>query len=85
MEKAWVSLFGARATIIAKIIWLAFILIGSYSTLGFVWDLADTCNGLIIIPNLIALAIMAGEIVKLKDEYYAKELPIYLAEKKNKK
>ena len=85
MEKAWISLFGAKTTIIPKIIWLVFIMIGSYSTLGFVWDLADTCNGLIIIPNLIALAIMAGEVVKLKDEYYAKELPIYLAEKKNKK
>ena len=85
MEKAWVSLFGAKATIIAKVIWLGFIMIGAYSTLGFVWDLADTCNGLIIIPNMIALAIMAGEVVKLKDEYYEKELPIYLNEKKNKK
>ena len=82
MEKAWVSLFGAKTTIIAKVIWLGFIMIGAFSTLGFVWDLADTCNGLIIIPNMIALAIMAAEVVKLKDEYYNKELPIYLANKK---
>lgn len=82
MEKGWISVFGARGTLIAKIIWLAFILVGSFSTLGFVWDLADTCNGLIIIPNMIALAIMAKEVVQIKDEYLGAELLKYKEEKK---
>jgi len=84
-EKGWISLFGPKGKFLTKIIWLAFIMIGAYSTLGFVWDLADTCNGIIIIPNLIALFIMAKEVVQMKDEYYAEELPKYKAEKAAKK
>ena len=84
MEKGWISLFGSKSKLAVKIIWIIFILIGSYSTLGIVWDLADTCNGLIIIPNLIALAILAKQVVTMKDDYYAKELPLYKEAKKNK-
>ncbi|MBQ9890098.1 MAG: sodium:alanine symporter family protein [Firmicutes bacterium] len=88
LEKSWISLFGKSkesvktSKLIVRIIWLVFILVGSYSTLGVVWDLADTCNGIIIIPNLIALAVMAGQVVKIKNEYWAKNLPLYKAEKK---
>ena len=85
MEKGWISLFGPKGTLFAKVLWLVFIMIGSYSTLGFVWDLADTCNGLIIIPNMIALAIMAKEVVQIKDEYIGVELPKYKEEKAKKK
>jgi len=85
MEKGWISLFGIKGKNIVKVIWLIFILIGSYSTLGIVWDLADTCNGLIIIPNLIALAILAKQVVEIKEDYYGKELPVYEAEKNAKK
>ena len=81
MEKGWMALFGAKGIIVVKCIWLVFILVGAYSTLGFVWDLADTCNGLIIIPNMIALIIMAKEVVQIKDDYWKKELPLYQSEK----
>ncbi len=90
LEKSWISLFGKTresvktSKLIVRIIWLIFIMVGSYSTLGVVWDLADTCNGLIIIPNLIALAVMAGEVVKIKNDYWAKNLPLYKEEKKKK-
>ena len=88
LEKSWISLFGKSkesvrvSKIIVRVIWLVFILVGSYSTLGVVWDLADTCNGIIIIPNLIALAVMAGQVVKIKNDYWAKNLPLYKEEKK---
>lgn len=85
MEKGWIYLFGVKGKMIVKILWIVFILVGAYSTLGFVWDLADTCNGLIIIPNLIALVILAGQVVKMKDEFYGRELPKYIAEKEAKK
>ena len=39
------------------------------------WDLADTINGLMIIPNLIGLLLLSGEVVKLKKEYFADRLP----------
>lgn len=82
MEKAWIDLFGTKTKLVAKAIWVAFILIGSQSTLGLVWDLADTCNGLIIIPNLIALIFLSKEVVAGKESFYARELPKYEAAKK---
>lgn len=85
MEKGWIGLFGDKGKIFVKIIWIAFIIIGSFSTLGLVWDIADTCNGIIIIPNMIALIIMAKEVVQIKDEYWAKEMPLYEKEKAAKK
>ena len=90
LEKSWISLAGKSSKsvktskLIVRIIWLVFILIGSYSDLGLVWDLADTCNGIIIIPNLIALAVMASQIVKIKEDYWAKNLPLYKEEKGKK-
>lgn len=82
MEKGWIYLFGSKGKILVKIIWIIFIIIGSFSTLGIVWDLADTCNGIIIIPNLIALVVLSGKVVKAKNEFYEVEIPKYEAEKK---
>ncbi|MDY4754257.1 MAG: alanine:cation symporter family protein [Candidatus Faecousia sp.] len=49
------------------------ILIGSQSTLGFAWDLADTFNGLMIIPNLIGILLLSNEVVKIKREFFGKK------------
>ena len=38
--------------------------------LGLLWDIADTCNGLMAIPNLIALFLLSGVVVKLTREHY---------------
>ncbi|MBR0130920.1 MAG: sodium:alanine symporter family protein [Firmicutes bacterium] len=84
MEKGWIYLFGTKGIIIVKVLWVIFIVIGAFSTLGVVWDVADTCNGLIIIPNLIALVLLANKVVKIKDDYYNTELPKYKAEKGKK-
>ena len=85
LEKSCMSIFGPKCKFVIKVLWVGFIVLGSYSTLGIVWDLADTCNGLIIIPNLIALVFLSKEVVKMKEEYYAEELPKYKAEKAAKK
>lgn len=82
LEKGWINLVGStKGKLILRVLWLGFIMVGSYSTLGFVWDLADTCNGLIIIPNLIALLILTKQVIEIKDEYYGKAMPEYLAAK----
>lgn len=70
-ERAVEYIFGGKSTIVVKILWIAAIVIGSQTTLGFAWDLADTCNGLMIIPNLIGLLLLSGEVVKLKKEYFS--------------
>lgn len=71
-EQAAEYIFGEKCKKIIKVLWVAAILIGSQSTLGFVWDLADTFNGLMIIPNLIAILLLSNEVVKMKNEYFEK-------------
>ena len=67
-EKAAEYLFGKHSAVPIRIVWCIFIVIGSIGGLKFVWDLADTCNGLMAIPNLIAL--LSPIVVKLTKEYF---------------
>jgi len=41
--------------------------------LGLLWNIADTFNGLMSIPNLIALLLLSGTVVKLVKEFFAGE------------
>ena len=74
-ERAAVYLFGPKSRFFVKLIWVVMIFVGSQTTLGFAWDLADTINGLMIIPNLIGLLLLSGQVVKLKKEYFGERLP----------
>ena len=44
-------------------------IIGATMDLGLLWDIADTFNGLMAIPNLIALLLLSGTVVRLVKEY----------------
>ena len=46
-------------------------IIGATMNLGLMWDIAETFNGFMIIPNLIALFLLSGEVVKMVKEYFA--------------
>jgi len=76
-ERAAVYIFGGKSRFVVKALWLVMIFIGSQTTLGFAWDLADTINGLMIIPNLVGLLLLSGTVVKLKKEYFAERLPVH--------
>ena len=54
-ERGAVFIFGPKSRFWIKLIWVGMILVGSQTTLGFAWDLADTINGMMIIPNLVGL------------------------------
>ncbi len=69
-QRAATYLFGPKSQIVVKILWIVFIFIGSITTLGLAWDLADTFNGLMIIPNLIGLLFLSKEVIKGKNEYF---------------
>lgn len=84
-EKSTEFFFGEKSKIVVKVLWILMILVGSVSTLGFVWDLADTTNGLMMIPNLIGLLALGGTVAKLKQEYFTAQLPIDKAARENKK
>ena len=64
-ERCFSFLFGVRAVIPFRILWVAAIPVGATMDLGFVWKLADTMNGLMAAPNLIALLLLSPLVFRL--------------------
>lgn len=52
-----------------KYAWPVFVFIGSVASIGIVWDLSDAFNGLMAIPNLIALITLSPVIFKMARDY----------------
>ena len=48
-------------------------IVGATIDLGLLWSIAETFNGLMAIPNLIALFLLSGTVVKLTKEYFERE------------
>ena len=48
-------------------------ILGATADLGLMWNIAETFNGLMAIPNLSALFLLSGTVVKLTKEYFAGE------------
>ncbi len=59
-----VYLFGKKSNIIYSIIAVIFIFLGSLLSNDLVWELTDTFNQLMVIPNVIGLVAMSGLVVK---------------------
>jgi AGCS family alanine or glycine:cation symporter len=70
-ETGIVYLLGSRAILPYRILWLVFIYLGAVGSLQFVWGVADTLNGLMAVPNLIALLASIPLLLKLKREFFA--------------
>ncbi len=70
-ETGVVYLFGARAAMPYRIAWLVFIYLGSVGSLHLIWDVADTLNGLMAIPNLIAVLASIPLLLRLQKEFFA--------------
>jgi len=69
-EKCVEYLFGSKAGRIYRYVYLPFIIIGSVGGLSLVWDIADTLNGLMALPNLIALLGLSGVVINLTREFF---------------
>ena len=65
------QLFGMKVTKIYQVIFVVMIVVGATTSLSVAWDLADTFNGLMAIPNFIALFALSGVVAKLTKEYFA--------------
>ena len=63
-------LFGKSSIIIYKVIYILFIVIGSSISLNLVWDVSDTFNGLMALPNLIGVLLLSGKVVEIIKNYY---------------
>ena len=67
--KAWEYIFGAKTTVIYKIIHVLTTVLGAVLTSSLAWDISDTFNGLMMIPNLIGVVVMSGLVVKITKNY----------------
>ena len=65
-------LFGLKAAKIYQFAFIIVIIIGSVASLDIVWDIADTFNGLMAIPNFIALFALSPVVFKLTKEHFRK-------------
>ena len=72
-ETGIVYLFGAGAAMPYRMAWLVFIFLGSVGSLHLVWDIADTLNGLMAIPNLVAVLASIPLLLRLQREFFARE------------
>ena len=66
-------LFGTWANKPFMILYALVAIVGATMNLGLMWNIAETFNGLMVIPNLIALFLLSGTVVKLTKEYFAGE------------
>jgi AGCS family alanine or glycine:cation symporter len=69
-ETGAVYLFGSRASIPYRVLWLVFIYLGAVGSLQLIWSVADTLNGLMAIPNLISVLISIPLLRKLHKEFF---------------
>lgn len=60
------------AIYIYRVAYIAAVFIGPYMTIQAVWNIADIFNGLMAIPNLIALIVLSGVIIRETREYFRK-------------
>jgi AGCS family alanine or glycine:cation symporter len=71
-ETGIVYLLGTRAAVPYRLLWLVFIYLGSVGSLHLIWDIADTLNGLMAIPNLISVLISIPVLRQLHKEFFAR-------------
>ncbi len=70
-------LFGTKAVGTYRVIVLAFLILGSMLKVDLVWELADMFNGIMVLPNLIALFALSKVVGKALEDYekdYSKDL-----------
>ena len=65
-------LFGFKASKVYQVIFCIFACMAGTVHLDLAWGIADTLNGLMAIPNLIALALLSPVVMKLAKEYFSK-------------
>lgn len=65
--------FGHKIVKSFYIVYALVAIVGATVDLGIIWGIADTCNGLMAIPNLVALFLLSGVVVKLAKDYFSRQ------------
>ncbi|MCR4580057.1 MAG: alanine:cation symporter family protein [Treponema sp.] len=71
---AWQYLFGEKTQVIYKVVFVVMIFFGSTMSLSLAWDLSDTFNGLMMIPNLIGVISLSPLVAKITKNYVDRKL-----------
>ncbi|MGP1579568.1 MAG: alanine/glycine:cation symporter family protein [Wolinella sp.] len=69
-EKAFEFLFGHKKIKLFRAIFVSFVIVGAMIKLDFVWNFSDMANGLMAIPNLIALLLLSKVVKAETDRYF---------------
>lgn len=71
-ETGIVYLLGAKAAMPYRLAWLVFVYFGATGSLHLIWDIADTLNGLMAIPNLIGILASLPLLLRLQREFFTR-------------
>ena len=71
-ERCWQYLFSENSLMIYRGLWVLAALTFANVKVAFVWNLSDTLNGLMAVPNLIGLLLLAPMVFKVTREYFDK-------------
>ena len=77
-------IFGSKAIRPYQIIFIIIIVVGATMDLGLAWDIADTLNGLMAIPNLIAVIALSGVVVRETKRHFANKAEAKKIEEESK-
>ena len=69
-EKCTEYLLGKKAVMAYRILYIPLVLVGSIGGLQTIWAISDTLNGLMALPNLIALVLMSKVVVNLVQDFF---------------
>ncbi len=69
-EKAFEYIFGERFIRLYRVLFIAGVMVGSMMKLEFVWNFSDLMNGMMAIPNLIALLLLSKVISSETNRYF---------------
>lgn len=68
--------FGSHILKPFTVIYACIAILGATLDLGLIWDVAETFNGLMLIPNLIGVFLLSGTFIKLVKDYFNR-FPVY--------
>ena len=71
-ERCWQYLFSENSLLVYRALWVLAALTFANVKVAFVWNLSDTLNGLMAVPNLIGLLLLAPMVFKVTREYFDK-------------
>ncbi len=68
-SKAWEYLFGTKTIIFYKVVFLLVLVGGTLLSSSLAWDISDTFNGMMMLPNLVGVLALSGTVRKITHNY----------------